>query len=545
VRSNSIALTITAAALQSISITPGSTLAAGASEQLTATGTYSDGSTQNITSSVTWNSSNSAAATVSSGGLATGVAVGQTTISAILGSITGSMTLSVNATISGALTPSSSTSGALITLSGGASATTNADANGNYSFAGLTNGSYVITPSKSGVIFNPVSQNVTISGTSNTAVNFAATLQTFSLSGALGAAAAGSTVTLSGGASNTTTADASGNYTFTGIVNGSYTVTPGKTGYVFSPLNQQVTISGANKTGVNFTLMAGQLSATTPSFNFGTVNLGASSSLQTGNLTATNGDVTVTTDTLTGASFVLSGITFPRTITSGQSASFAVNFAPVATGSASGTLSFSSNASNTFTPVGLSGTGAGLSVSPVSLSFGSVPDATTSSSQNGTISAVGASITITGINLAGTEFSVSGLPAVPFTITSGQSQPYTVTFAPVSGSPGVAAGSVSFSSSVNNLTQTFSGTGTSNVLLTWTASTAPNVSYNVYRCTTSAAACISSSPTNFTQIASGNTTMTYTDFSVASGQTYYYALTAVDVNNVEGVLSGVTSAVIP
>jgi hypothetical protein len=275
------------------------------------------------------------------------------------------------------------------------------------------------------------------------------------------------------------------------------------------------------------------------------VNLGTSSSLQTGSLTATNGDVTVTTDTLTGAGFVLSGITFPLPITSGQSKSFAVNFAPVATGSANGSLSFSSNASNTFTPVGLSGTGAGLSLSPSSLSFGSVPDATISSSQNGTVSAVGASITITGINLAGTEFSVSGLPAVPFTILSGQSQPYTVTFAPASGSPGAAAGSISFSSSINNLTQTFSGTGTSNVLLTWTASTSPNVTYNVYRCTISAAACVNSSPANFTQIASGNTTMTYADFSVASGQTYYYALTAVDVNNVEGVLSNVTTVAIP
>jgi len=61
-------------------------------------------------------------------------------------------------------------------------------------------------------------------------------------------------LTLSGAASQSTTADASGNYTFSGLANGSYTVTPSKTGFSFSPASQPVTISGANVTGVNFTI---------------------------------------------------------------------------------------------------------------------------------------------------------------------------------------------------------------------------------------------------------------------------------------------------
>jgi hypothetical protein len=49
-----------------------------------------------------------------------------------------------------------------VALSGAATATTTADASGNYSFAGLAAGSYTLTPSKSGYTFTPASQPVTI-----------------------------------------------------------------------------------------------------------------------------------------------------------------------------------------------------------------------------------------------------------------------------------------------------------------------------------------------------------------------------------------------
>src|SRR5208337_4488180 len=53
--SGSTTLTVTAATLNSIAVTPGfPSVAAGLSEQFTATGTYTDGSTQNLTNSVTW-----------------------------------------------------------------------------------------------------------------------------------------------------------------------------------------------------------------------------------------------------------------------------------------------------------------------------------------------------------------------------------------------------------------------------------------------------------------------------------------------------------
>ena len=94
----STVLTVTAAALQSIAVTPANpSVAKGPTEQFTATGTYSDSSTQDLTSQVTWASATPAVATITAAGLATGVATGTSTISATLGGVTGSTVLTVTA----------------------------------------------------------------------------------------------------------------------------------------------------------------------------------------------------------------------------------------------------------------------------------------------------------------------------------------------------------------------------------------------------------------------------------------------------------------
>jgi phage tail sheath protein FI len=71
-------LAVTAAVLQSITITPASVslLTAGQTSQLKATGTFSDGSTQDLTGTAKWASSTPSVATVSGTGLATAVASG-------------------------------------------------------------------------------------------------------------------------------------------------------------------------------------------------------------------------------------------------------------------------------------------------------------------------------------------------------------------------------------------------------------------------------------------------------------------------------------
>jgi hypothetical protein len=191
--------------------------------------------------------------------------------------------------ISGTLSPAAGGNGATVTLSGAASASTTANSSGNYTFTGLNNGVYAVTPSRAGYTFTPTSQSATVNGANVTGVNFTATqvAQTFSISGTIspGAGGSGATVTLSGAASGSTTANSSGVYSFTALANGSYTVTPNNTGYAFTPLNQSVTVNGANVSAVNFTATPPQHSAvlswtastsTVSGYNVyrGTVNVG-------------------------------------------------------------------------------------------------------------------------------------------------------------------------------------------------------------------------------------------------------------------------------
>ena len=160
--------------------------------------------------------------------------------------------------ISGTLSPSSGGAGSTVTLSGASSGTATADASGAYSFTGLPNGSYVITPGKPGYAFTPSAQAVTVNGVNVTGVNFTdsvASSQTYSISGTISptTGGAGATVTITGPAATQTLADSAGNYSLTGLSNGSYTVIPTNTGFVFTPVSQSVTISAANANGINFT----------------------------------------------------------------------------------------------------------------------------------------------------------------------------------------------------------------------------------------------------------------------------------------------------
>ena len=66
--------------------------------------------------------------------------------------------------------------GANVAYSGTASGNVTADGSGNYTISGLSNGNYTITPSLSGYVFSPTSQNETVSGSNITGVNFTASV---------------------------------------------------------------------------------------------------------------------------------------------------------------------------------------------------------------------------------------------------------------------------------------------------------------------------------------------------------------------------------
>jgi uncharacterized protein YjdB len=94
--SSSMSSGSTTKVLSSIATSPATAdLAVGATEQFTAQATYNDGSTADVTSSATWADANGKVATITSSGIATGVAAGSTTVTATMGALSGTATLTI------------------------------------------------------------------------------------------------------------------------------------------------------------------------------------------------------------------------------------------------------------------------------------------------------------------------------------------------------------------------------------------------------------------------------------------------------------------
>ena len=160
-------------------------------------------------------------------------------------------------TVSGTVTSGGAAfSGVTVNLTGAATKSTTTDSKGNYSFLGLSNGSYTATPSKAGYTFTPDLYGFSVSGANVTGKNFTAALTTYSISGTVTSGGAGFRESPSISPERqrkSTTTDSNGNYSFSGVSNGAYTVTPSKTGYTFTPQSLSVNVNGANVTGQNFT----------------------------------------------------------------------------------------------------------------------------------------------------------------------------------------------------------------------------------------------------------------------------------------------------
>jgi len=293
--------------------------------------------------------------------------------------------------------------------------------------------------------------------------------------------------------------------------------------------------------------LTGGLTAVPASVTFGNVTIRTSQN-QTETVTNSGGtSATISQIAASGTGFSVSGVSTPITLTPGQSASFSVNFAPESAGSFSGSVAITSNASNPNLTIGLSGSATAqsqgqLSVNPTTISVGSATVGT-SGTQTETLSATGASVVVSSVNVDGSEFVVSGL-AFPVTIPAGQSATFTVTFTPQTS--GVASVSASFASNTANspTIATLTGTGIAApvhvVNLSWNADSSPNiVSYNIYRSSNGANG-------NYVKINSGlDANTSYMDSSVTDGQTYYYETTAVNSNNEESARSTPVGAVIP
>jgi len=299
----------------------------------------------------------------------------------------------------------------------------------------------------------------------------------------------------------------------------------------------KITLSGTGTT-------PGVLSASAPTLSFNSVQV-SSSATQPETLTNTGGTtITISQASVSGNGFSISGLSLPLTLIAGQSFTFGATFAPTTGGSASGTISLTSDASNATLTISLSGTGTvpgQLSVSPSTLDFSSVVVGQ-SKNMTATLSATGSNVTVSSASASTSEFTLSGV-SFPFTINAGQSKAVTATFTPQSS--GTASATISFASNASNspTSESLTGNGTAppphNVDLSWAASSSTDVvGYNVYRAT------VSGGP--YTKINTAlNATTAFVDNSVQAGQTYYYVTTAVDGTGLESGYSNQVKTIIP
>ena len=233
-----------------------------------------------------------------------------------------------------------------------------------------------------------------------------------------------------------------------------------------------------------------------------------------------------------GSEFSMSGPTFPLSLDPGQSVKLNVTFSPKSAGMTGSSLYVSgpSMAAIPLTGTGTATASSQLIIAPAPLNFGDVPVGTTQTLPI-TVSAVGASVTVSSAGSSSSQFVLNGA-SFPLTIAAGQSVSFNVALTPQSS--GNVSGSLSFASSASSsgTLESLSGIGTAtqySVNLSWNPSSEV-IGYNVYR----------STATNgkYSKINSSvNPNTAYTDGTVVSGQTYYYAATSVNSSGQESSLS--------
>ena len=220
---------------------------------------------------------------------------------------------------------------------------------------------------------------------------------------------------------------------------------------------QAVPVSGSGVTPT--------LSLSAPSLSFGNVAKGTSSAPQT--LTIANTGVAglfLGAPTLTGANpgaFSFTKCTVPAAgIAAGGTCQIAVTFTPAALGAATATLNLVDYAAGAPQQIALSGTGTGVTtITPTSLSFGSVSVGTTSAEQAVSAAFTGGMI-IHSVTIGGANASSYNLRnTCPLEVTVTNPCAIYISFAPASAVPLAATLSVADDSPGSPQTVTLTGTG--------------------------------------------------------------------------------------
>ena len=283
-------------------------------------------------------------------------------------------------TLSGTITPTAAGNGATVALSGPASASATADSSGNYAFAGLANGSYMVTPNHTGYAFTPGNQSAMVNGTNVSGVNFTATAAP--VMPTITTQPASQTVTAGQAASFSVAATGTAPLSYQWNRNGAVI-----SGATSSSYTTPVTTSSDN--GAQFTVVV--------------TNVAGSATSNAATLTVTAAPVAPSITTQPTS----------HTVTAGQTASFSV----AATGTAPLSYQWQKN---------------GASIAGATLSIYTTPAATTSDSGStfavvvtntaGTVTSSAATLTV---NAAPVAPSIATQPASQ-TVTAGQTATFTV-----------------------------------------------------------------------------------------------------------------------
>ncbi len=322
-------------------------------------------------------------------------------------------------------------------------------------------------------------------------------------------------------------------------------------GYVefVSDATNGIVYYGMTGTGVQTT--GGLLTVTPSSASFGNVPVGTSNSQAVQLKNSGNTSITVSSSAVSSPIFALRGLTMPRVLAPGQTVAGTLVFTPTTTGYVAGSASITSTASNRTVTLTMSGSGVAatpvLTVTPATLVFGNETVGNTETLAVTLKNTGNSSLTVSSIGVSAADIQTGG-GVNGSTIAPGQTATLSVSFSPKKAETVIGSLAIMSNAAGSPTTVHVSGTGVSgnqgssngySVALSWQASTSPNVTgYYVYRAngTTAAYSKLVTTPV------SG---FSYADAAVVTGETYTYAVTAVDSSGQESGFSSPATTTIP
>lgn len=146
--------------------------------------------------------------------------------------------------------------GVTLSLTGSATQSTVTESDGFFHFDGLPDGTYQVTPQKTGYRFQPANVSFTVNGANVEEQNFLAFPMAIAhgISGLISHGPPFSIAVGLVGYSLTTEVQTNqeGEFAFAGLPDGVYRLTPVLDGYTFTPDHLDITVSGADVSGVEF-----------------------------------------------------------------------------------------------------------------------------------------------------------------------------------------------------------------------------------------------------------------------------------------------------